>query len=74
MRIGRKPAHENTTVKRIVVADDHEVVRSGLRAIVEARSDWILSGVATNGEEAIALALETLPDIVIVDYSMPMMN
>jgi DNA-binding NarL/FixJ family response regulator len=61
-------------VKRIVVADDHEVVRSGLRAIVEARSDWTVSGEATNGEEAIALALQTLPDIVIVDYSMPMMN
>ena len=38
------------------------------------RSDWIGSGEATNGEEAIASALETLPDIVIVDYSMPMMN
>ncbi|GLR97032.1 MULTISPECIES: response regulator [Bradyrhizobium] len=61
-------------MKRIVVADDHEVVRAGLRAIVEARSDWTVSGEATNGEEAIALALETLPDIVIVDYSMPMMN
>jgi DNA-binding NarL/FixJ family response regulator len=61
-------------VKRIVIADDHEVVRSGLRAIVDTRSDWIVSGEATNGEQAVALTLETLPDIVIVDYSMPLMN
>jgi DNA-binding NarL/FixJ family response regulator len=61
-------------VKRIVIADDHEVVRSGLRAIVETRSDWIVSGEATNGEDAVAVATETLPDVVIADYSMPLMN
>lgn len=61
-------------MKRIVIADDHEVVRSGLRAIVETRSDWIVSGVASNGEQAVALALETRPDILIADYSMPLMN
>jgi DNA-binding NarL/FixJ family response regulator len=64
----------NDAVKRIVIADDHEVVRSGLRAIVDTRSDWIVSGEASNGEQAVALTLETLPDIVIVDYSMPLMN
>jgi DNA-binding NarL/FixJ family response regulator len=61
-------------MKRIVIADDHEVVRSGLRAIVETRSDWIVSGEATNGEQAIALALESRSDVVIADYSMPLMN
>jgi DNA-binding NarL/FixJ family response regulator len=66
--------NENDAVKRILIADDHEVVRSGLRAIVETRSDWIVAGEATNGEQAVALALETRPDIVIVDYSMPLMN
>ena len=72
--IGRGPAYGNDAVKRIVIADDHEVVRSGLRAIVETRSNWIVCGEATNGEQAVALALETRPDIVIVDYSMPLMN
>ncbi len=57
-----------------MIADDHEVVRSGLRAIVEARSDWTVCAEAANGEQAIALALETQPDIMIVDYSMPLMN
>lgn len=61
-------------MKRIVIADDHEVVRSGLRAIVEMRSDWVVSGEACDGEQAVALAQETLPDILIVDYSMPLMN
>ncbi len=61
-------------MKRILIADDHEIVRSGLRAIVEARSNWIVSGEAINGEQAVALALETRPDVAIVDYSMPIMN
>lgn len=61
-------------MKRIMIADDHEVVRSGLRAIVETRSDWTVCAEAVNGEQAVALALETQPDIVIVDYSMPLMN
>jgi len=61
-------------VKRILIADDHEIVRSGLRAIVETRSNWIVSGEATNGEQAVTLAMETRPDIVIVDYSMPIIN
>ena len=61
-------------MKRILIADDHEVVRSGLRAIVETHPNWIVSAEATNGEQAVALTLETRPDILIVDYSMPIMN
>jgi len=61
-------------VKRIVIADDHEVIRSGLRAIVETRPDWIVAGEASNGEQAVALALETRSDVLIVDYLMPLMN
>lgn len=61
-------------MKRILIADDHEVVRSGLRAIIETRPEWIVSGEATNGQQAVALTLETRSDVVIVDYSMPLMN
>ncbi|SFH68837.1 response regulator transcription factor [Bradyrhizobium sp. Gha] len=61
-------------MKRILIADDHEVVRSGLRAIVEMQSNWIVAGEATNGEQAVALTLEARPDVVIVDYSMPLIN
>jgi DNA-binding NarL/FixJ family response regulator len=61
-------------VKRVLIADDHEVVRSGLRAIVETRADWIVSGEASDGRDAVALTKEIKPDIAIVDYSMPVLN
>jgi DNA-binding NarL/FixJ family response regulator len=61
-------------VKQILIADDHEVVRSGLRAIIETRADWAVSGEAVDGREAAALALKLRPDVAIVDYSMPLLN
>jgi DNA-binding NarL/FixJ family response regulator len=61
-------------VKQILIADDHEVVRSGLRAIIETRADWAVSGEAVDGREAAALALKLKPDVAIVDYSMPVLN
>jgi DNA-binding NarL/FixJ family response regulator len=61
-------------VKRILIADDHEVVRSGLRAIIETRDDWVVAGEAVDGRDAVARILEVKPDIAIVDYSMPVMN
>lgn len=67
-------AYGNGAVKRIAIADDHEVVRSGLRALVETRSDWIVTGEASNGEQAVVLASDTEPDVMILDYSMPLMN
>ena len=68
------PIDRTGTVKRILIADDHEVVRSGLRAIVETRADWTVSGEAVDGRAAVALILEMKPDVAIVDYSMPVMN
>ena len=61
-------------MKRILIADDHEVVRSGLRAIIETRDDWVVAGEAVDGRDAVARILEVKPDIAIVDYSMPVMN
>ena len=61
-------------MKQILIADDHEVVRSGLRAIIETRADWAVSGEAVDGREATALALKLKPDVAIVDYSMPVLN
>ncbi len=59
---------------RILIADDHEVVRSGLRAILEAHEGWEVVAEANDGREAIAKAAEARPDVAIVDYSLPMMN
>jgi len=61
-------------VTRILIADDHDVVRQGLRNILEARRDWEVVDEAANGKEAVERAIETLPDVAILDYSMPSMN
>jgi DNA-binding NarL/FixJ family response regulator len=65
---------EGAPVTRILIADDHEVVRSGLRAILEAHEGWEVVAEACDGKEAIAKAVETQPDVAIIDYSLPMMN
>jgi DNA-binding NarL/FixJ family response regulator len=68
------PTNGNGTVKRILIADDHEVVRSGLRAIVESCPEWTVVGEAADGRAAVAMIKEMKPDIAIVDYSMPALN
>jgi DNA-binding NarL/FixJ family response regulator len=59
---------------RILIADDHEVVRSGLRKILEAQPDWEVVAEAADGKEAINRALATKPDIAVLDYSLPLVN
>jgi DNA-binding NarL/FixJ family response regulator len=61
-------------VIRILIADDHEVVRSGIRSIVETCEGWEVVAEAADGKDAIAKAVETTPDVAIVDYSLPVMN
>lgn len=56
---------------RVVVADDHPIVRDGLRALIEATAGIELVGEATNGDEAIELAREVRPDVVLMDLAMP---
>src|SRR5689334_1976283 len=60
--------------KRILIADDHEVVRSGLRSILEAREGWEVVAEADNGKDAITLIVEKTPDVAIIDYSLPLIN
>ena len=59
---------------RILIADDHDVVRSGLRRIVEAQPNWQVVAEAGDGKEAVQKALETKPDVAIIDYSLPLIN
>lgn len=56
---------------RILVADDHAVVRAGLRALLERQSRFRVVAEATTGEEAVAKAQEVLPDIAVLDIRMP---
>lgn len=59
---------------RIVLADDHVVVREGTRQIIERERDLIVVGEAGDGREAVALAEQEQPDVAVVDISMPVMN
>jgi len=59
---------------RILIADDHDVVRSGLRSILEAHDGWQIVGEAANGKDAVSKAIDTKPNIVVMDYSLPLLN
>src|SRR5262249_60023303 len=59
---------------RILIADDHAVVRSGLRAVLEAQPGWSVVAEASDGKEALAKALDAKPDVAIIDYSLPQLN
>lgn len=56
---------------RILIADDHSVVRMGLAALLSAEDDLAVAGYAKNGREAVARTLELHPDVVIMDLEMP---
>ena len=64
----------STQVTRILIADDHEVVRSGLRSILDAHPRCEVVAEANNGKEAILKAIEAKPDVAVVDYSLPIAN
>ena len=59
---------------RLLLADDHAVVRSGLRLLLEAQPDMAIVGEAENGADAIRRATELAPDVVLMDVEMPGMN
>lgn len=56
---------------RVLLADDHSVVRDGLRRLVEGAGDMVVIAEAADGREAIRKALETSPDVAVIDISMP---
>ena len=58
----------------ILLADDHAVVRQGLRALLEAEGDMVVVGEAENGRHAVAQTKKHLPDVVVMDVAMPGMN
>jgi DNA-binding NarL/FixJ family response regulator len=59
---------------RVLVADDHELVRHGLRRLIEDDGRWDLVGEATDGQVAVELAARQRPDVAVLDYAMPRLN
>ena len=60
-----------TPITRVVLADDHTLVRSGIRRILEAHPGFEVVGEAADGVEALALVRETVPDVIVLDLNMP---
>ena len=56
---------------RILIVDDHDVVRQGLKSFLAAREDWEICGEAASGEEAVRAVAALKPDVVILDLTMP---
>jgi DNA-binding NarL/FixJ family response regulator len=59
---------------RILIADDHEVVRFGVRAVIERVEGWSVCGEASTGSAAVAQAIALRPDVIVLDISMPELN
>lgn len=63
-----------TNVLRVLIADDHTIVRSGIRLLLEAETDINVVGEALDGNQALAMVQTLLPDIVLMDIAMPGMD
>jgi DNA-binding NarL/FixJ family response regulator len=59
---------------RILVVDDHQLIRTGLRTLLESRKGWQVCGEAANGREAVEKARELQPDVTVLDIGMPLLN
>lgn len=59
---------------RILIADDHEIVRKGVRDLIEAHPGWEVCGEAADGQTALEIALREKPDIAVLDVALPVLN
>lgn len=67
----RESERESDHRKRILIADDHEVMRRGMRGLVESQEEWAVCGEAIEGHEVVRKARELRPDLLILDINMP---
>jgi PAS domain S-box-containing protein len=71
-----EPARPRTqgSRRKILIADDHEMLRRGIRAMLETETEWEICGEAINGQDAVDKARTLRPDLVILDINMPILN
>jgi DNA-binding NarL/FixJ family response regulator len=69
-----QPVPSAVSTIKILVADDHEVMRLGMRNLLEGQPNWTVCAEASNGKEAVEKTREHQPDVVILDITMPTMN
>jgi DNA-binding NarL/FixJ family response regulator len=62
------------STKRVLLADDHEIVRAGLRRVLDDTPEWEVAGEATTGREAVDMAVSLKPDVIVLDITMPELN
>jgi CheY-like chemotaxis protein len=63
-----------SVARRVLIADDHEMLREGIRRVLQQNRNWTVCGEAANGKEAVDRAVALKPDLVILDLSMPVLN
>lgn len=59
---------------RILIADDHEIVRKGVRELIDAHQGWEVCGEAADGQQALEIAMREKPDVAVLDLSLPLLN
>jgi DNA-binding NarL/FixJ family response regulator len=70
----RDSESEPQTVTRVLIAEDHPLVREALRVLIASYADLQVVGVANNGADAVKLARELRPHVVLMDFNMPIMD
>jgi DNA-binding NarL/FixJ family response regulator len=74
MTVGSRPSPSGSVAVRILIVDDHDILRRGLKEILSANPAWEVCAEAKTGKEAVALAEQLKPQIVVMDVSMPDLN
>ena len=64
----------SSPTRRILIVDDHQAMREGVRSLLAAHANWQIVGEAADGHTALRMAREMQPDIAVIDYSLPLMN
>src|ERR1700757_1230336 len=70
----QKDANIHEMPIRILIADDHEIFRRGLRSLLESHPEWEVCGEAVDGQEAVDRFKELQPDVIVLDVGMPRLN